>query len=86
MTVRKLVYLDDDTAAAARAAAESEGVSLSDWLSQAARTATLEHGARVDPQLVAEHAARQRPLSPEAWRRADATAHQLGLDAYSAGV
>jgi hypothetical protein len=85
MTVRKLVYLDDDTAAAARAAADSEGVSLSDWLSQAARTATLEHGVHADPKLVAEHAARQRPLSAEAWRRADATAHELGLDAY-AGV
>jgi hypothetical protein len=83
MTVRKLVYLDDETAAAARAAADAEGLSLAAWLSQAARNATLEPGARMDARLVAE---RSRQLTPETWRRADATAHRLGLDAYSAGL
>jgi hypothetical protein len=86
MTVRKLVYLDDETAAAARAAAEAEGLSLSAWLSQAAKTATLEHGEQVDPKLIAEAKARTRQLTPEAWQRADATLERLGLDLYSVGV
>ena len=84
MSVRKLVYLDDETAAAARAAAEAEGLSLSAWLSQAARAATLQPGERVSPRLVAEHAARTRPITPEAWERAHTTLDNLGLDVYSA--
>jgi hypothetical protein len=74
MSMRKMVYLDDETAAAARAAADAEGLSLSEWLSRAAKTATLE-----------THAVDQ-PISAEGWERADATLEKLGLDLYSAGV
>jgi hypothetical protein len=74
MSVRKLIYLDDETAAAARAAADAEGLSLSDWLSRAAKTACLE-----------THQA-EKPISPEGWQRADAALEELGLDLYSAGV
>lgn len=74
MSIRKLIYLDDETAAAARAAADAEGLSLSDWLSRAAKTATLE----------AHHA--DQPISREGWQRADAALGELGLDLYSAGV
>ena len=74
MSVRKMVYLDDETAAAAKAAADAEGVSLSAWICEAARSATME-----------SHPA-PRSLTPETWQRADATAHSLGLDLYSAGI
>jgi hypothetical protein len=74
MSTRKLIYLDDETAAAARAAADAEGLSLSEWLSRAAKTASID----------AQHA--DASISREGWQRADATLEKLGLDLYSAGV
>jgi hypothetical protein len=48
MTVEKLsISLDEEAAAAARAAADAEGLTLSAWLSRAAvRAAALEEGLR----------------------------------------
>ena len=57
MPVRKLsVALEDDTAAAAPAAADRRGVSLSSWLNEAAeRALRVEAGLRAVAEWEAEH-------------------------------
>ncbi len=57
MAVRKLsVALDGETAAAAAAAAERRGVSLSSWLNEAAEHALqVEAGLRAVAEWEAEH-------------------------------
>jgi hypothetical protein len=87
MAVRTLsVSLDAETAASALAAAKAEGMTLSAWLSRAARrTATLESAQRaardpIDDYLISrfEYEARHR-LTAEVWETADATLDRLGL-------
>jgi len=59
MGVQKLsVSLDDEAVAAARAAAEAAGMSLSAWLSHAAKEAArIEAGLRAVAEWEAEHGA-----------------------------
>lgn len=61
MAVEKLsISLDEAAAAAAREAAEAEGLSLSAWLSRAA-AAAIEAGLRAVREWEAEH----EPFVPE---------------------
>ena len=77
MSVRKVsVSLDDDAFRAAEAAAGAAGLSLSAWLSRAARNqAGIEDGLRA----VAEYEAEYGPFSEEDRRRADEILDRLGV-------
>jgi hypothetical protein len=77
MAVEKLsISLDEDVAAAARAAAEAEGMSLSAWLSRAAvDAAAIEAGL----QAVAEYEAENGKLSEEGLAWADKILDQHGV-------
>jgi hypothetical protein len=75
--VRKVsVSLDEDAFRAAEAAAGAAGISLSAWLSRAARhLAGIEDGLRA----VAEYEAEYGPFSEEDRRRADEILDRLGV-------
>lgn len=77
MAVEKLsISLDEEVAAAARAAAEAEGMSLSAWLSRAAtEAAAIEAGLRA----VREWEAEAGPISSEALADADAVLDRYGI-------
>jgi hypothetical protein len=49
-TERISLTMDSDALAAARAAAQAEGVSLSAWISRAARDRAIERAARVSAE------------------------------------
>ncbi len=77
MGVAKIsVSIEEDALAAARQAAEALGVSLSAWLSQAARYAAgIQSGLRA----VAEHEAEHGPIPQEALRKADRVLDEFGI-------
>jgi len=77
MAVEKLsISLDEDVAAAARAAAEAEGMSLSAWLSRAAvQAAALESGLRGVEEFEAEN----EKLSEADLARADEVLDRYGI-------
>lgn len=64
MGVRRVsVSLDDDAYEAARTSAEAEGISLSAWLSRAARSAARrEDGLRAVAEFEAEYEAEFGPI------------------------
>lgn len=77
MAVEKLsISLDTDVAAAARGAAEAEGMSLSAWLSRAAaEAAALESGLRAVEEFEAEN----EKLSEADLARADEVLDRYGV-------
>jgi hypothetical protein len=77
MGVRKVsVSLDDDAYRSALAAARAAGLSLSAWLSAAARRAAgIEAGLRAVAEYEAEHGA----FTDEELRRADEVLDRLGV-------
>ena len=77
MTVRKVsVSLDDDAFRAAQAAAAAEGISLSAWLSRAARHAAgVADGLRAVAEYEAEHGA----FTEDDHRRAEDILDRLGV-------
>ena len=78
MSVTKVsVSLDDEAIAAARSAAAAEGISLSAWLSRAAKHAAgVAEGRRAVAEFETEHG----PLPADARRRA-----REALDALDVG-
>jgi hypothetical protein len=81
MTVRKIsVSLDEEVAAAAEAAAAAEGLSLSAWLTRAARgAADLERGRRAASELIAEYEAKHGPIPPSVWAESERKLTRLGV-------
>jgi hypothetical protein len=70
------VSLDDEAMAAARSAADAEGISLSAWLSRAAKHAAgVAEGRRAVAEFEAEHG----PLPADARRRAREALDALGV-------
>jgi hypothetical protein len=77
MAVTKIsVSLEEETLAAARMAAEEAGLSLSAWLSQAARHAAKLAAGRA---AVREYEAEAGAFTPEEIDRADEILDELGV-------